>query len=637
MAKLKIFHLNRIKYDELWNDALTYIKQTYSAVNEQFTSASPFAQLLSVILHLGRMIFYYIEDSITGLNIRTAYRPDQIKGLATLAGHDAGRPISARGAIRIKYTGDGNNSNDINGVCYIPNKAQIKSKLNGLSYIILLGADTGKVTMQTGNYLDATIIQGELKLQAATGTGEKLQSYNFAERNYQEVDQYYVNVYVNDEPWDIVSSLLDLGYNQKGCIVKTGFNGGIDIFFGNEDMGMCPPEGSHIIVEYIKTDGNTANLDRTYVNSDNYWEIVTHGYTSDGSTINLDEYFNIECLTDIIFGSASEDTALTQTIAPHVSRSMVLANESNYQYFFKKMNMFSDVEIIQGTTTQNNNSVLQLAYDQANNNYNLFTNTYKDMINKYGEHSTEANDAYNALQSAIKTKLYTEQRLKDQSYKDNTVFIYLVPDIKKRISGSQNYFSCDENLFKLTDDEQNNIINMIEESGQKIITVENRIVQPKIARFSVNVYAKIWNGYNEQDVYASGMQVLSDYLLSMKRKDIIPVSDIVSLFENKVDGIDSVKVSFDADLRNESIYGKENFYGIDEYGDIILSREIMDNYGNIKKVKDILPLIRGGFTSSDGIEYSREQSYSHKSAYNLIITDVTNKRNSLLTNYSALT
>jgi hypothetical protein len=67
--------------------------------------------------------------------------------------------------------------------------------------------------MQTGNYLDATIIQGELKLQAATGTGEKLQSYNFAERNYQEVDQYYVNVYVNDEPWDIVSSLLDLGYN----------------------------------------------------------------------------------------------------------------------------------------------------------------------------------------------------------------------------------------------------------------------------------------------------------------------------------------------------------------------------------------------------------------------------------------
>ena len=109
------------------------------------------------------MIFYYIEDSITGLNIRTAYRPDQIKGLAQLAGHDAGRPISARGAIRIKYVDNGTNA-DINGVCYIPNKAQIKSKLNGLPYIVLLGADTGKITLQSGNYLDATIIQGELKL-----------------------------------------------------------------------------------------------------------------------------------------------------------------------------------------------------------------------------------------------------------------------------------------------------------------------------------------------------------------------------------------------------------------------------------------------------------------------------------------
>jgi len=39
-----------------------------------------------------------------------------------------------------------------------------------------------------------------------------LQSFNFAERNYAEVDQYYVNVYVNGESWEIVSSLMDLGF-----------------------------------------------------------------------------------------------------------------------------------------------------------------------------------------------------------------------------------------------------------------------------------------------------------------------------------------------------------------------------------------------------------------------------------------
>ena len=68
---LKIFKLNRLKYEELWNDAIAWVKKTYNVSEQQFTMASPFAQLLSVILHLGRMIFYYIEDSITGLNIKT--------------------------------------------------------------------------------------------------------------------------------------------------------------------------------------------------------------------------------------------------------------------------------------------------------------------------------------------------------------------------------------------------------------------------------------------------------------------------------------------------------------------------------------------------------------------------------------
>ena len=80
----KIFSLNRIKYEELWEDALKYIKGVYNSKNEEFNSSSPFAQLLSVILHLGRMIIYYIEDAINGTNIKTAWRPDQIRGLATL-------------------------------------------------------------------------------------------------------------------------------------------------------------------------------------------------------------------------------------------------------------------------------------------------------------------------------------------------------------------------------------------------------------------------------------------------------------------------------------------------------------------------------------------------------------------------
>ena len=188
---LKIFKLNRLKYEELWSDAVTWVKKTYNTTSEQFTMASPFAQLLSVILHLGRMVFYYIEDAITGLNIKTAYRPDQIRGLARLSGHNAGRAIAARGAVKIMYVDTGNM--DLNGqVCFIPNRTKILSAFGGLTYTILFGADTAQITMTAGNFVEATIIQGVLKYQAATASGGPLQSYNFTERNYAEIDEYFI-------------------------------------------------------------------------------------------------------------------------------------------------------------------------------------------------------------------------------------------------------------------------------------------------------------------------------------------------------------------------------------------------------------------------------------------------------------
>jgi len=48
---------------------------------------------------------------------------------------------------------------------------------------------------------------------------------------------------------------------------------------------------------------------------------------------------------------------------------------------------------------------------------------------------------------------YTSTKLNDNTYQDNTVYIFLVPDIKKRMASSSNYFTCDETLFYLSKDE----------------------------------------------------------------------------------------------------------------------------------------------------------------------------------------
>ena len=165
---------------------------------------------------------------------------------------------------------------------------------------------------------------------------------------------------------------------------------------------------------------------------------------------------------------------------------------------------------------------------------------------------------------------------------------------------------------------------------------ENKLLKPKCPRFAVNAQVKIWEGYNIQSIYASCLNALSNYFIQFDRNDIIPVSDIIALFEN-IDGIDSVNVWFDADVENQSIYSIRNFYGIDEYGDILLTRTYQDINGNTKNVRDILPIIRGGFTSPDGTSYSNVQSFDSLSAFNLTLIEYTQKRRLTLENYKPIT
>lgn len=597
---LKIFKLNRIRYQELIEDAINYVKQTYKASNQSFTMASPFAQLLSVMMHLGRMILYYIEDSITSLNIRTASRPDSIRGLAQLTGHQAARPASARAAARLYVLNNGNE--ELSGkVVYIPNKTSLQSTINGMSYVMLLGADTGRITMDAGNYIDCNLVQGVMKYQRATSNGQPLQSYNFTERNYREIEQYFLNIYVNNEPWTIVPHLEDLSYNQKGVVVRSGITSGIDVFFGNSVYGKIPDEGAVILVEYIVSDGIGGNLDMEYVNNtSDAWRFTSQALLEDNSEVSINDNFSLKLQTDVIFGAQSEDITMTQLLAPHASRAMVLANETNYKYFLMRTGQFSTVEVIKGYASQEANAQAQVSYQMAQDEYYTAYNNWQAIAASDGESSSAAQQASQVVQQKLSNMQIAARRVDDTDMPDNSVYLLLIPDIRKRISSSDNYFTCNESLFTLTEDEQYNILQMIEDSGQKIITMENRILEPKMPRFSINADVKLWEGYNKDSVYAACLKAVSDYLLQQTRKDMIPLSDLTAIFEG-IDGIDSVRVWFDADVNNQEIYQNTGFYGIDDFGDVVLTRTYTGSNGNTRDVRDVLPLFRGGFTSPDGV------------------------------------
>ena len=598
--ELNMFNIAKIKFNDLYDSAISYLRRIYGNVGQYFTDSSPFGQLLKVTLHLGRMIMVYIEDAITELNIKTATREKSIKGLAALTGHNPSRGLAARGSVKFSY----NNSNEYtNQFVIIPNYTQLKNNSNGLIYTMVLPSDNMKMLLSSSStYSNVSIVQGELKYQQATGTGEGLQSFNFNINPTSSgfIDQYFVNIYVNGEKWKNVDSILDMSLDEKACIIKTGQTGGVDVFFGTGANGAIPPQGSIILFEYLFTQGYAGNINNLYQSNNINWEFVGNGYLEDGENVDLNSLINISLETAVIFGTDEENLLMTKLLAPHASRSFVLANKSNYEYFLRRLNMFSVIDVISGFNTHNDIQAIA-KYNIAESNFNIAKKNYDAQVQLTGINSDDSKKLYaelisakNILAGALKTYKYAKSD-------DNTIYLFLIPDITLRINDNENYFTCNPDSFYLTDDEKTGILDLIKSSGQQIITMDNKILDPKIPRFAINCFIQMWENYEFEVVKSSIISAVSDYLIANTRRDRIPVSDLISVIE-KVKGVDSVTVMFDADKNNTNIY--TNSCGIDEFGDILLEREFIDAFNEKVKVNDILPLFRGGFYNTDGIYYS---------------------------------
>ena len=336
----QFFKLNRITFQRLYEDARTWFQTVYNLTADQFTPASPWGQLLETLINLSQMIFYYIEDSITELNINTASRRQSIIGIAAMNGHSATRSIAATGDIFLEYSGE---SVDMVGQnIIIPNYTKLFCFNNGQSYILHLNQDEIRMNVTTSDKVKVKILQGTWENQTFTGTGGPLQSFEINIRGRKEIDNNLVNVYVNGELFPKYDGLYDIPYEKPGCIIRTGMTSGIDIFFGTGFNGKIPQTGSTIRVEYLITNGSFGNILTNINNVTFRWDET--GYDITGNSVDLNSSLKTTLATPISFGADHEPIELTRLVAPRTSRSFVLANAENYSVFLQKMNYFSIVE-----------------------------------------------------------------------------------------------------------------------------------------------------------------------------------------------------------------------------------------------------------------------------------------------------
>jgi hypothetical protein len=395
---LEIFKYNRIQFEQLYEDARDYLTTKFLQVGDVFSPASAYGQLLSVMIDLGKLIFYYVEDSITELNIYTATRNVSIRSLARIAGHNPTRAIAATGSL--KFTYNGASVKMYGNTIIIPNYTKLINNATGLTYTITADTEDIRMNLTGSNSVAIKVTQGVVESQTVTGTGIALQSYPINPKKGAQVDNFYVKVYVNAEQWRLYDSIYDMPYQSKGVVVKTGISGGIDLYFGNGFFGKIPDLGSSIRIEYITTAGNAGNI---FLDDSPQFKFSDDVFDVTGEVVEVNEAINITLDKEVVFGADAEPVLLTKVLAPKTSRAYVLANADSYVYFLEKFNIFSVIDAFStfddNDITDDNVVYLFLIPDvnkrKANNaDYfsvpvNLFTLTQeeKDKVYKFIEES----------------------------------------------------------------------------------------------------------------------------------------------------------------------------------------------------------------------------------------------------------
>lgn len=308
-------------------------------------------------------------------------------------------------------------------------------------------------------------------------------------------DHDNITVSINGEKWEKYDSLYDMKPTTKGYLIKTGITGGLDLYFGNGNFGAVPQTGASIQIEYLVSRGSLGNLNHS---KDLTFKFETKGFDSMGNSHDLNDVLDVQCTVAPIMGADEENLSLTKLIAPLASKSFVLATPENYEYFLSKYGMFSYL------------------------------------------------DAYNT----------TDDGYLDD---DNIIYLFMLPDIKRKLTNNQDYFSLPVDEFFFSQDEKNAILTTLEKSGQQMVTTEVQIVNPEVLRFRMDIKVRYFENYAKQDIYTEIRSKVSDYLMNITRRDRLPKSDIIAIIES-VSGVDSVNVRFVSET--EEIARKNGYYTV---------------------------------------------------------------------------
>lgn len=475
-----IFDYIEVTHADLKSQTDEWIQAAYNKAGILLDSASPYGQLLGLQREFFEHTMLYVKNSVRNLGVEDSNNEKVIRSMARLSGHNASRPVSATGTLRLKLKPGVNVQSEIaGGQIVINDKTRIKNKTNTLFYSIVLGTAQRSFDVAPGTELYVNVVQGRFDSEDFTGTGEVNQSFSVQISSTAKIDNFNYTVAYNGQILKERSGVFDMLPYEPAYFARTGMDGGLDIYFGNGAFGFTPQTGTVITVSYLLTDGTAGNIPNPVPNDFTFIDPITDG---EGSRIQPDNLFDVTVATDIGFSSNGESVQFTKSVMPYISRNFVLSTPDQFIFHLRRLNMFSKV------------------------------------------------DAYVPLDDF------------DQS-NDNRVYLYLVPDISGLLGGDVNYFNLPAGAFYLDDEEKTKVLTYLRRQGIISATTVVQIVQPTISRYVINVFVRRFDDTTEEDIRGSVISTCSSFFTSNTRTDRAVKSELISRLKG-IRGMDSVNLTF---------------------------------------------------------------------------------------------
>jgi len=611
---MPIFSFIETQYDRLSNQIKAWLQNTYSKSDILFSEASPYGQIIKLDKELFLHNLIYNKNSVNQLSIDSATDERIINNLARISGHNPTRPISATGTINLKLKVGIDIANQISGSkMKINNRTAIKNKTNSLYYNIILGSEYVIYDITSNMTIPLNVIQGKYEITSFTGRGVKNQSYSVNVTGLNNIENFNFAVFYNGILLNSKAHLYDMLPFEYAFYSRTGFNGGLDIYFGTGDFGFVPEIGSTITVRYLLSDGKNGNI---LNNKANDFTFIDSVYDGNGELLDMDTLFDIFIENDITFGSNKENKIFTRNVIPHVSRNFVLATPEQFIYQLKKLNLFS---LINAYNT----------LDDSNLNNNFYINQF--ITETFGQNVKNRDKIIENLKQYFPTVT------------NNIIYLYLIPDVKNYFINDYNYFNIPFDAFYLDENEKNKVLDYLKLLGILSMTTNVKIIDPIISRYIVNIYVRRFNTDFEDNIRNKIISIVSDYFVNNNRYDRIVKSDLITKIKDGISDVDSINLDFVC-KKNEDYHRDRNIRvensNVPNTNDTSLlppTTTFPDRYdinktlgldpvqGDIVADKNEFAILRGGWYDRNGIYYSDIPTINGLSTINIIWTGVSIK------------